>query len=105
LRPNQPPIKKTERGKSFSITFDVREETMTRQDHLDAQLVELRGRNEDLEKQLSQMKAKHFDKLDLIKRAADLEARITFITAEKDVAIKERNRLELDLSKLKREKQ
>jgi BMFP domain-containing protein YqiC len=65
---------------------------------------ELKARNEELEKQLSQMKAKHFDKLDLIKRAADLEARITFLTAEKDVAVKERNRLELDLSKLKREK-
>ncbi len=57
-----------------------------------------------MEAELNAIKASHFDKIDLIKRVADLEGRITYLTAERDLAVKERNRLELDLSKLRREK-
>lgn len=58
----------------------------------------------EFESQLNALKASHFDKIDLIKRVTDLEGRITYLTAERDLAVKERNRLELDFAKLKREK-
>ena len=82
-----------------------RDDHFSKEAQYQAHLNEALAKNEELEKSLSQLKSKHFDKLDLIRRAADLEARITFLTAEKDVAVKERNRNELDHSKLKRENQ
>jgi chromosome segregation ATPase len=43
--------------------------------------------------------------VDFIKKNAELEARVAYLTAEKEIVTKERNRLDIDNNKLRREKQ
>jgi hypothetical protein len=59
---------------------------------------------EDLLQQLTQIKAKEYDKVDFIKKNAELEARVAYLMAEKEIITKERNRLDIDINKVKREK-
>ena len=42
--------------------------------------------------------------MDFIKKNAELEARVAYLMAEKEIITKERNRLDIDINKLKREK-
>ena len=53
---------------------------------------------------MTQIKAKEYDKVDFIKVNAELEARVSFLTAEKEIITKERNRVEIENNKIKREK-
>ena len=43
--------------------------------------------------------------MDFIKKNAELEARVQYLMAEKEIVTKERNRLDIDINRLKREKQ
>lgn len=57
-----------------------------------------------LEMQLTQVKAKEYDKVDMIKKQADMETRVAYYLAEKDLNQKDKIRLEKDLVALTREK-
>lgn len=43
--------------------------------------------------------------MDFIKKNAELESRVAYLTAEKEILTKDRNRVDIENSKLKREKQ
>jgi hypothetical protein len=58
-----------------------------------------------MERQITQMKAREYDKVDYIKRHAELEAKIAYFTAEKELHLKEKLRLEKDVVALGRDKQ
>jgi hypothetical protein len=51
------------------------------------------------------MKAKELDKVEHIKKQAELEGRIAYFTAEREVQVKDRVRLEKELAAITREKQ
>lgn len=51
------------------------------------------------------MKAREFDKVEHIKKHAELEGRIAYFTAERDIQVKDRVRLEKELAVVTREKQ
>ena len=59
---------------------------------------------EELERELTMIKAKEYDKVDFIRRNAELEAKITYLKAEKDVFTKDKIRLESEKANSNREK-
>jgi hypothetical protein len=50
------------------------------------------------------MKAKEYDKVDILKRAAELEARIKYLAVDNENLVRERNNLDLANVNLNREK-
>ena len=51
------------------------------------------------------IKAKEFDKVDILKRSAELEARIKYLSVDNENLVRERNNLDLANVNLNREKQ
>jgi ABC-type Mn2+/Zn2+ transport system ATPase subunit len=51
------------------------------------------------------MKAREYDKVDYIKKHAEQESRIGYLTQERELIVKEKLRLEKDLVAMGREKQ
>lgn len=60
--------------------------------------------NEDTDKQLILMKAKEYDKVDLMRRCAELEARIKYLQVDNENLVKERNKLDIANVELNRDK-
>ena len=65
---------------------------------------ELEERVEVQDQQLTMMKAREYDKVDIIKRAAELEARVKFLQMDQEGTLKERNLLDQANVQLKKEK-
>ena len=61
--------------------------------------------NEEMERQLTQIKAKEYDKVDLLKRCAELEGRIKYCQADNEALVRERNNLDIANVTLNGEKQ
>jgi seryl-tRNA synthetase len=60
--------------------------------------------NEDIDKQLTLIKAKEYDKVDLMKRAAELEARMKYLQVDNENLVRERNNLDIANVNLNKEK-
>lgn len=60
---------------------------------------------DELERQVTSIKAKEYDKVDFIKKMAELEARITYFSSEKDIYSKEKIRMDKEIITLGRDKQ
>ena len=50
------------------------------------------------------MKAKEYDKVDLLRRVAELEAKIKYLQVDNENLVKERNKLDIANVELNREK-
>ena len=61
--------------------------------------------NEDIDKSLTLLKAKEYDKVDLFRRVAELEARIKYLQVDNENLVKERNCLDLANVEMGRERQ
>lgn len=60
--------------------------------------------NEDIDKSLTLLKAKEYDKVDLFRRVAELEARIKYLQVDNENLVKERNCLDLANVEMGRER-
>ncbi len=67
-------------------------------------VAELEQSNEVMDHQLTMIKAREYDKVDVIKKAAELEAKIKFMQVEQENLMKERNQLDLSNVHLNKEK-
>lgn len=65
----------------------------------------LLGQIQDMDRQITQMKAREYDKVDYIKRHAELESKIAYFTAEKELHLKDKLRQEKEILSLGRDKQ
>ena len=50
---------------------------------------------EDVERQLTMIKAKEYDKVDLLRRSAELEAKLKYLQVDNENLVRERNCLDL----------
>lgn len=60
--------------------------------------------HEDVDKQLTVIKAKEYDKVDLMKRAAEFEARLKYLQVDNEHLVKERNNLDIANVEITRER-
>lgn len=60
--------------------------------------------NEDIDKQLILMKAKEYDKVDLLRKVAELEAKLKYMQVDNENLVKERNKLDIANVELNRDK-
>jgi len=60
--------------------------------------------NENLDKTLTLMKAKEYDKVDLFRKLAESEARIKYLQVDNENLVKERNNLDIANVELNRDK-
>lgn len=60
--------------------------------------------NEDIEKTLTLMKAKEYDKVDLFRKVAECEAKMKYLQVDNENLVKERNNLDLANVELLRER-
>ena len=88
----------------FLLNSIYRLDLRKRDEGFDSEKAVIEQRAQDLDRQLTQIKAKEYDKVDFIKANAELEARVSFLTAEKEILTKERNRVEIENNRIKREK-
>ena len=65
-----------------------------KEDGFNVKIRELEERVEVQDQQLTMMKAREYDKVDIIKRAAELEARVKFLQMDQEGTLKERNLLD-----------
>ena len=65
-----------------------------KEDGFKVKIRELEERVEVQDQQLTMMKAREYDKVDIIKRAAELEARVKFLQMDQEGTLKERNLLD-----------
>ena len=61
--------------------------------------------NEALEKQLITIKSKEYDKVDGLKRSAEIEAKLIHLQVDNENLVRERNNLDIANVTLNREKQ
>lgn len=80
------------------------EEGKAREQELQKQLSTIARMNEDMEKQLTLIKAKEYDKVDVLKKAAELEAKIKYLQVDNENLVKERNNLDIANVTLSKEK-
>lgn len=60
--------------------------------------------HEDIDKNLTLMKAKEYDKVDFLRKNAELEARMKYLQVDNENLVKERNNLDLANVELNRER-
>ena len=60
--------------------------------------------NDEIDKQLTLIKAKEYDKVDWLRRVAELEARQKYLQVDNENVVKERNNLDIANVELNREK-
>ncbi len=60
--------------------------------------------NESLEKQLVTIKSKEYDKVDFLKKGAELEAKLIYLQVDNENLVRERNNLDIANVNLNREK-
>ncbi|CDW75105.1 low quality protein: centromere-associated protein e [Stylonychia lemnae] len=66
------------------------------------QLSQLADMNEELERQLTKIKAKEYDKVDLMKKGAEFEARLKYYQVDNENLVRERNNLDIANVNLKK---
>lgn len=57
-----------------------------------------------MDKQLIMIKAKEYDKVDLLKRVAELESKLKFLQVDNETLVKERNNLDIANVEMNRDK-
>jgi hypothetical protein len=60
--------------------------------------------HEDADKTLTLMKAKEYDKVDLMKKVAEVEAKMRYMQVDNENLVKERNNLDISNVELQRHK-
>ena len=57
-----------------------------------------------MDKQLTMIKAKEYDKVDLLRKCAELEARMKYLQVDNETLVKERNNLDIANVEIAKEK-
>ncbi|CDW80672.1 kinesin motor domain containing protein [Stylonychia lemnae] len=70
------------------------EQGLIREKGLKEQLASLQKRNDEYDRQITLMKAKEYDKVDVLKKSAELEARLRYLAADNENLQKDRANLE-----------
>ena len=78
---------------------------MRREEELKRQLGQMGRINEAMEKQLITIKSKEYDKVDGMKRGAEIEAKLIHLQVDNENLVRERNNLDIANVTLNKEKQ
>lgn len=71
------------------------QEYAKREELMQKEMSQLGKMHDEADRSLILMKAKQYDKVDVLRKIADLEARIKYLLADNENLVKERNNLDL----------
>jgi chromosome segregation ATPase len=80
------------------------EDAQRKLEECERQIDDIGKASDNMERQLTTIKAKEYDKVDFLKRCAELEARIKYLSVDNENLVKERNNLDIANVTLVREK-